>query len=457
MTFPQHFRYRNYAHAPGRHAFMSVSLEGHDRAGDSNKGETAATAAAAIVIDAKQAASTTKVVRPRAVSVEVLEGAKLLAGFSSVKVSQQDKDELLQGSSPVGARPSPVPSMLTVHENAQGQQQDHHHQQDLVEDTFHSQTMMTTWRAAVGGVGGERMRVSPILTPSSSSSMMESPYGDLDLKNCRSYESISPVPTGNGPEGQSSSFTPKTFKAHIDPTAVAATSYASATGTATISPFYHRHNHHHQQQISSDTVLITPSIGLQKHISTAPSIPSSSSLISTLRQGQRGTHGGGSGSFVGPTGPLPVPSYNLLPSSAAVAFPRAPPDLSRVMMVPKGQDHQTPNQTTSQLHVSTSPVMKNVPPKKRKLHPVQVDAASTTVVVKTKSYKKMKKKEEELKTTQGQTPVKIEPKKDTSRSQAASSASPPSSPSKKIDDGKASIGKGCSSTKKFSWKRYPCK
>eukprot|EP00529_Nitzschia_sp_RCC80_P016671 CAMPEP_0113457720 /NCGR_PEP_ID=MMETSP0014_2-20120614/9553_1 /TAXON_ID=2857 /ORGANISM="Nitzschia sp." /LENGTH=676 /DNA_ID=CAMNT_0000349223 /DNA_START=782 /DNA_END=2812 /DNA_ORIENTATION=- /assembly_acc=CAM_ASM_000159 len=446
-----------------------------------------------------------KLIRPRAVSGEVLKGAKLLAGISTTAVSKVDMESLSMSMSM--EEQSITGGVVKKRQQLQG----------LVDD-------------AQGG--GIMLRVSP--TPTTTTPTFVSitdrfhhqssnrdhhrhdhHHNHFMVRTSKSFESISPLPSREEEEDDDDDFddkteelphagkpslnedefvvsqTPKVMKGSIDdPWSWTTTTLSTSTSTTTaasgaaatrtiaptISPFngYRRQQQQQQQVLKpSSAALVTPNIGFQRStISTStsqrfqgkegtrspPYFPSTSSLMSSSssrHSGHQQTEGrriqiGGGSSFG-------FPPHNML---SAMTFPAAPPNhFRRPTMMPGGP--------TQNLHRSSQPMIeesrqsnkgqyrvnkdipvKNAPPKKRKLHSFLSRKVDKNIAKGPKTTMKKKSKKKKVVKT-------LEKKQKVSRT-VTKKVPTASLPAKKIIESvKSDTKNGCSTVKKFSWKRYP--
>ena len=219
----------------------------------------------------------------------------------------------------------------------------------------------------------------------------------------------------------------------------------------------------------SSAALVTPNIGLQKSITSKltshqlggqdgtfspPYFPSSCSLISSASS-RHDDYQQQDGGQVG-SSPFVFQPYSML---LAMSFSTAPPSRFRPTMMPCGPK-KNPHRSAPSMTVDTNkdsrysnhsgyqintdiPIVMNAPIKKRKFHPV-VSGANP----KPHNSKKLKMKKKF-----------VPPKKQVSSPSTCTVTvkTTPPLPKKGIEIVKTDTNNGCSSAKKFSWKRYPRK
>ena len=429
---------------------------------------------------------TVNLFRPRAVSGEVLKGAKLLAGISSTVVSKDDMDSLVMSTSIKDHSITGTGGECGSGggDGAKKMQETTVQSKGLEEESI----MVRVSPAPATPTFGSITTVTRLHRNDQSNSSHHHVRNDDEfmVHTTKSFESISPLPSREEEEEVVVEDSSMTYKDRVGRgllddeeggrqqtgDASSATSVVAVPRTIapTASPFdgYHRHHHQQQQQAllkPESVALVTPDIGLQKTIistSTSqqlegqdgthspPYFPSSYSLISSSSLRYDGHH-----QQVGrPVGssPFAFPPGNML---SAMSFSTVPPSHFRPTMMPCGPRknlHQSApsmkaeaNEDSRHLkhsgcHVNTNfPVRINAPIKKRKFHPIESGAGP-------KTHTKL--------TTKKKT---IAPKKHASHVSTRTVTTTKPLPKTGIEAVKTDADNGCPSNKKFSWKRYPRK
>eukprot|EP00529_Nitzschia_sp_RCC80_P016618 CAMPEP_0113486458 /NCGR_PEP_ID=MMETSP0014_2-20120614/25007_1 /TAXON_ID=2857 /ORGANISM="Nitzschia sp." /LENGTH=660 /DNA_ID=CAMNT_0000380131 /DNA_START=390 /DNA_END=2372 /DNA_ORIENTATION=- /assembly_acc=CAM_ASM_000159 len=468
-----------------------VSLGGTTTGGDIDTNEDRTVNDTTISIsDAPMTNSGPNLFRPRAVSGEVLNGAKLLAGISTTAVSKDDMDSFAMSMS------------MSMEE------------QSITDGANKKQQLQSLDHTKEG-----LLRVSPTPTTPTFVSITDRFHqsGNRDhhdrhhhhfmVRTSKSFESISPLPSReeedddfddktdevaqagkpslNEDEFVVSQQIPKGMKGRIDDrwswttttsTTAASTTTGAASGTAatrtitsTVSPFK---GYHRQRQLlkPSSAALVTPNIGYQK--STIPTLttqrfqgqegtlsppcfPSSYSLMSSCPSRHSGhrQQGGRVGSSFG----FGFPPHKML---SGVSFPAAPPNHFRPTMVPGGPkqkphrssqsiiEESRPSNNKGQVRANKDIPVRNAPPKKRKLQSFDSTKVVKSIVKGPKTTIKKKSKKKKVEKALGK-PQQV--------SRTVTKKVPTASfPEKKIvEPVKSNTNNGCLSAKKFSWKRYP--